>query len=304
MSNVGAERVRNDRIRTTLMLLAFAAIPALSGCVAYGPVGYAAVAPPPYADHGAAYYYDDVVLVFDVAWNGWAVRGHPNHYYYGDHYYRWRGGRWDRSRHFRHGWTRANIGSVPERLHHRRGHRRHRHSADDRRDGQHEARRETAPQDRRDGGRDVARGREGDRRETTLERPEDHRIALGERREGRSEVATAPREDRRGARRDAREARREAPPERRREDHRTAVPERREGHGRSAQTPREERREDATPQRAEGRQSTREGREERRRAPRKQDADEQKAEETAEESAEVARIERRGRSQSHRGRAR
>jgi hypothetical protein len=198
-------------------------LPGLSGCVAYGQAGYYAPPPPAYADNGAAYYYDDVTLVFDVGWNGWLVRGHPNHYYCDGYYYRWNGGYWDRSRHFRRGWTRANIGSVPPRLHNRRSHRRHRDSAIDPPDRSRHA---------------TGAGRAGPR------------VVAAHQREDRRTLAQNPPAERREARRDVRREtprvnrsiRREEAPQAPREDRRVvAMQDRRAGHRTAPQAQRPER---------------------------------------------------------------
>jgi len=115
------------RLRLAPLVLGASVLAAFAstGCVVYhgpshAPITYTAAPPPRAAANGYAHRYQGVVLVFDRSWNGYAVRAHPGHYFYVDHYYRWHDGGWQKARNFRGPWATVELRAVPAGLRQRR----------------------------------------------------------------------------------------------------------------------------------------------------------------------------------------
>jgi len=131
--------------RATLLSLALAAIGA-SACVSVshhdtrvppGPVAREARrGPPPHAPaHGYRHkqdkQHDGVDLIFDSGLGVYVVVGWPDHYWYGDRYYRFSSGTWMASSHLDGGWAGCAPSGVPAGLRekHARGKNRKSHPA-------------------------------------------------------------------------------------------------------------------------------------------------------------------------------
>jgi hypothetical protein len=165
---------RKRRIHFAILGAAVAAVLASTGCVAYqypgGPGYYGTAAPPRVASNGYMYHYGDVDLVFDSSWNGYWVRSHPDHYFYGNYYYRRHGRGWQRARSMRGPWLSLEVRALPPGL-----------------------QRHVTVKPRRD-----------DRRESALERRGEFRAAVKENRaenlhavmQGRDELRSAVKENR------------------------------------------------------------------------------------------------------------
>jgi len=115
------------RLRLASLVLGASVLAAFAstGCVvhhgpSHAPIPYAAQAPPRVAAHGYVHRYQGVVLVFDRSWNGYGVRSRPGHYFYVDHYYRWRNGGWQKARSFAGPWATVELRAVPAGLRNRR----------------------------------------------------------------------------------------------------------------------------------------------------------------------------------------
>jgi hypothetical protein len=189
-----------------------------SGCVTHHHHSYdrrVVSVPPRTAEHGYVHHYHGVRLVFERSWNGYLAIDHPHHYFYGDHYYRWHRGRWQKASRLNGPWGWAELHAVPSGLdrHHARSQRREwRHEViDSRHDGAREGRKEyrAAEREQRKERREDARERRDDHREAAKERREEHREVVKERRDDRRETAKERRSERREVAKEKRETRRE-----------------------------------------------------------------------------------------------
>ena len=139
-------------------------------------------APPLTPADGYVHHHHGAILVFDRSWNGYSVRGHPHHYFYGNHYYRWDNGHWQRAPRIGGPWLSVDQRSLPPGLHQRE-------VAHERRDERREAVKE-----HREERREAVQEQREDRREAVQERREERREAAQERREERREVSESGRD--------------------------------------------------------------------------------------------------------------
>lgn len=190
------------------LLLALAAM----GCAVHGPgyydPGLAVRLPARSAVHGAVYHHHGVALVYNGAWQGYAVRGHRDHYYRAGYFYRWHGGAWQRAPHLRGPWVRAEGRGLPRHVRPRvdpRAERAPRRAVEERRGQDVREHRE----DRRERAHAVERQRDRDRvlRERQQRRREPQRVRV-ERRDGRRGARAEDGDDPRGVPRDRDRARR------------------------------------------------------------------------------------------------
>jgi hypothetical protein len=76
--------------------------------------------PPDRPDDGYVFTGPDVDLVFAASIGVYYVSGHPDCYYYGGHYYRRRGDRWETAPRWRGRWERCPHNRLPPGLAKRR----------------------------------------------------------------------------------------------------------------------------------------------------------------------------------------
>lgn len=75
--------------------------------------------PPPWAPahgHRRKHPHVDVELIFDTGLGVYVVVGYPNHYWDGDHFFRWIEGRWQISADFHNGWAAVRSQNLPPGL--------------------------------------------------------------------------------------------------------------------------------------------------------------------------------------------
>ena len=150
-----------------------------SGCVTHNhytsgaPVRYVQLPPPAPAD-GYLYAFDGVTLVFDGSWGGYRVRGHADHYFHMNFYYRFHDGVWQRCARLAGPWIPIEVKTLPGGLRKRHAHREQaRDHREERREVRHERRDEAKEQraERRDEAKDRREVRH-ERRDEAKERRE------------------------------------------------------------------------------------------------------------------------------------
>ena len=206
------------RARLALLMLGAPLLASIaSGCVQhhhYDAQVYRWEPPPRAPAHGYRHHYRGITLVFDRSLDCYVVHGHPDHYFYLGHYYRFHDGRWQRGTRLQGTWRLVDADTLSSGLRHRHVTRERHEAVKEHRDERHQA----------------VKHHRDEHRQAVKEHRDERRQTVKEHRDERRQDAKEHRGERREAVKEHRDERREAVEERNDEHGRTAKEHRDDGH--------------------------------------------------------------------------